>query len=63
MTPAEQNRETRILRIKAQYPGKVVEVTEVDNWGGLMSTQIRAMKARNVLPEQYSYHIEIKGDA
>lgn len=63
MTPEEQNRESRILRIKAQYPGKAVEVTEVDNWQGLMATQIQAMKARHTLPEQYSYHVEILGDA
>jgi hypothetical protein len=58
MTPQEQDKQRRIESVRAEkYAGRNVVIEEVDNWRGLMSSQIYAMKRRGNLPPQYSYKI------
>jgi hypothetical protein len=59
MTPQEQDKQRRIEVIRAQYPAdKNIVITETDNWAGMMSSQIYAMKRRGSLPPEFTYEVK-----
>jgi hypothetical protein len=61
MTPQEQSRMQRIARVVESYAqeGIAISCEETDNWAGMPSTQISAMKRRANLPIHYTYKIRI----
>jgi len=61
MLASEQQKMQRIAAVVESYAtqGLSVQVEETDNWAGMSSTQIYAMKRRANLPPQYTYTIKL----